>query len=80
MVGTASGLAGAAPEVRFPSTTGDGLQRDLVAADVQEGSGKEEFPSRVVQLLFASRTTVKNSDLQSSPLITGHIASIQGPG
>lgn len=39
MVGTASG--GAAPEVRFPSTTGDGLQRDLVGADVQEGSGKE---------------------------------------
>lgn len=40
MVGTASDLAGAAPEDRLPSTTGDGSQRDSVAADVQEERGK----------------------------------------
>jgi len=40
-VGTAFGLAGAVPEERFPSTTWDGLQRDLVAADVQEGRARE---------------------------------------
>ena len=72
---------GAAPEERSPSTTGDGSQRDLVAADVQEGRGREQSPSQMIQLQFAGRRTeAKNSGLQASPLNTEHIACIRGPG
>lgn len=71
-MGTASGLQGLQQKRDFLLQR-DGSQEDLAAADVGEGK-------RIVSFSGGRQAELKHSGLQASPLKTGHIACIQGPG